>query len=416
MNSNYLQGALQVKADGSYPSLGEAVRRAKNITYTSQADVNNNRKFTLLGDPALTLAFPRYRVQTTAINGKPVGAQPDTLKALEKCTIDGAVTDVQGSLLTGFTGTLYATVFDKASTVFTRANDADSYKAGFQVQRNALFKGKVKVENGRFSCTFIVPKDINYQPGNGRISYYTDNGQLDGNGSFNNFLIGGSQGVSSDEAGPVIHAYLNDETFTNGMTVNETPLLLLHLYDSSGINIMGTGIGHDITAMVDNDPQQVYTLNDFFESDLGAWQQGTVRFIMPALAEGAHTLTIKAWDIANNSGQATIHFRVLKRDGLAISRLFNYPNPFTQSTRFVFEHNRPNENLLVTIRLFTVSGRLVKTIERTINTAGNRSSEIVWNGTDGAGAKIAAGVYIYQLFVAGADGKTARKTARLLAY
>jgi hypothetical protein len=421
MNSNYIQAALQVKTDGSYPSLGEAVRQAKNTTYLTQTDVNNNRKFTLLGDPALTIAFPRYRVQTTAINGRPPSTgsgpgQPDTLKALEKYTIEGAVTDVQGSTLGSFTGTLYATVSDKAQTVFTRANDAGSNKAGFQVQRNPLFKGKVKVENGRFSFSFIVPKDINYQPGNGRISYYTEDGHLDGNGSFTNFLIGGSQGVSSDNAGPVIHAFLNDETFVNGMTVNETPLLLLHLSDSSGINIMGTGIGHDITAVLDGDPQQTYTLNDFFESDLGSWQQGTVRFNMPALAEGAHTLTIKAWDIANNSGQATIQFRVLKKDGLAITRLLNYPNPFTQSTTFLFDHNRPNENLLVTIRVFTVSGRRVKTIQQTINTPGNRSSEIVWTGTDDAGAKIASGIYFYQLRVAGADGKTAQKTERLLKY
>ena len=416
MNNNYLQAALQPKADGSYPSLGEAVKQAKNITYSTQTDISNNRKFTLLGDPALTIAFPRYRVQTTTINGIPVGAQPDTLKALEKCTINGAVTDVQGSVLNSFTGTLYATVFDKAQTVFTRANDADSYKAGFQEQRNQLFKGKVTVQNGQFSFSFIVPKDINYQPGNGRISYYADNGQADANGSFNNFLIGGSQGVSSDDTGPVIHAFLNDTTFVNGATVNETPLLLLHLHDSSGINIMGTGIGHDITALIDGDPQKLYTLNDFFESDLGTWQQGTVRFPLPALSEGPHTLAIKAWDIANNSGQTSIHFRVLNRANLSITRLLNYPNPFTRSTRFLVEHNRPNENLLVTIRIFTVSGSRVKTIRQTINTTGTRSSEIVWSGTDEGGAKLAPGIYFYQLQLAGSDGKTALKTARLLIY
>ena len=416
MNSNYIQAALQVKTDGSYPSLGEAVKQAKNTTYITQTDINNNRKFTLLGDPALTIAFPRYRVQTTAINGQPLTAQPDTLKALGKYTVEGAVTDLPGNPLGSFTGTLYATVSDKAQTVFTRANDPGSNKAGFQVQRNQLYKGKVKVENGRFSFSFMVPKDINYQPGNGRISYYTDNGLLDGNGSFDNFLIGGSQGVSSDDTGPVVHAFLNDETFVNGMTVNETPLLLLHLSDSSGINIMGTGIGHDITAVLDGDPQKTYTLNDFFESDLDTWQRGTVRFTMPALSEGAHTLTIKAWDIANNSGQTTISFRVLKRAGLAITRLLNYPNPFTQSTTFLFDHNRPNENLLVTIGVFTVSGQRVKTIQQTINTPGNRSSEIVWPGLDDAGAKIAPGIYIYQLRVAGADGKTAQKTERLLVY
>src|SRR6195952_3859453 len=67
MNRNYLQTALQPRADGSYRSLGEAVQQAKNLTYQTQTDITNNRKFTLLGDPALTLAFPKYRVETTAI-------------------------------------------------------------------------------------------------------------------------------------------------------------------------------------------------------------------------------------------------------------------------------------------------------------------------------------------------------------
>ena len=77
---------------------------------------------------------------------------------------------------------------------------------------------------------------------------------MDGNGSFNNFLVGGSR-ASSDNPGPAIQTYLNDETFVNGATVNERPLLL-KLADSSGINIMGTGIGHDITAMLDRDPKK----------------------------------------------------------------------------------------------------------------------------------------------------------------
>ncbi len=416
MNSNYLQTALQVKPDGSYPSLGEAVKQAKNFTYLTQTDISNNRKFTLLGDPALTIAWPKYRVQTTAINGVPLGAIPDTLKGLGQYTITGIVTDALGNPLPNFSGTLYATVFDKAQTVYTRGNDPDSYKAPFQVQHNELFKGKTTVQNDSFSFTFIVPKDINYQLGNGRISYYTDNGQTDGNGSFSNFLVGGSQSVSSDNTGPTVHPFLNDETFTNGMVVNETPLLLVHLADSSGINIMGTGIGHDITAMLDNDPAQVFTLNDFFESDLGSYRQGTVRFRMPTLTQGPHTLTVKAWDVANNSGQATIRFQVLNSAQLSISSLLNFPNPFSSSTTFRFDHNRPNENLLVTIRLFTVSGQSVKTIQQTINTPGNRSSDIVWDGTNGAGARMGPGIYFYQLIITGADGKTAMKTGRAIIY
>ena len=414
MNRNYLQFALRVKPDGTYPGLGEAVKLAKNFTYQTQADIVNNRKFTLLGDPALTIAFPKFRVQTKTINAIAITNQPDTLKALEKYTIGGNITDIQGNALNSFNGTLYATVFDKIQTVSTRGNNADSYKENFQVQRNQLFKGKVKVVNGNFDLTFIVPKDINYQLGNGRISFYTDNGQLDGNGSFNGFLIGGSQGLSNDNSGPLIKAYLNDEKFVSGTIVNETPLLLLHLSDSSGINIAGTGLGHDITAILDGDTKKTYILNDFFESELDSYQKGVVRFQLPALEEGIHSFTIKAWDIANNSNEAVIEFRVLKKENLSLNHVLNYPNPFTTHTTFWFEHNRPNEDLRVIIQIFTVSGKLVKTIHQTINTPGNRSNDIDWNATDDYGDKLARGVYIYQVRVTSGDGKSVVKLEKLM--
>ena len=277
-----------------------------------------------------------------------------------------------------------------------------------------MFKGKVKAENGVFTFGFIVPKDINYQLGNGRISYYADNGQTDANGSYINLMVGGSQGTSSDNTGPVIKAYLNDEKFVSGSIVNETPVLLLKLSDSSGINIVGTGIGHDITAILDGDQKNTYVLNDFFESDLNSYQQGLVRFQMPALTEGIHSLTIKAWDVANNSSEAIIEFRVYKKQNLTLNHVLNYPNPFTTKTTFWFEHNRPNEDLRVTIQVFTISGKLVKSIRQTINTNGNRSSDIEWNATDDYGDKLARGVYIYQLRVTSTDGKSASKLEKLL--
>jgi len=415
MNRNYLQSALQPGANGNYPSLGDAVRLAKNMTYQTQLDIVNNRKFTLLGDPALTIAFPKYRVQTTTINGKPVQAIPDTLKALEKYNIGGAITDAQGNAVNNFNGTLSVTVSDKPQTATTLANDADSYQQAFQVPGATLFKGSAKVVNGKFNFSFIVPKDIHYSAGNGRINYYAENGLTDGNGNFNGFLVGGSQGVSSDNAGPVIKAYINDETFVNGNAVPFNPELLLQLSDSSGINIAGTGIGHDITAVADGDISKIYVLNQFFESATDSYQQGTVKFQLPDLEEGVHTLVIKAWDVNNNSSEVTIRFRVLKKEGIIVSRVANYPNPFASHTRFWFEHNRPNAYLNTEIRILTVTGKAVKSIKSTINTSGNRSSDIDWDGRGDNGEMLAPGLYIYQVLVtSAADGQTAVKTGKLV--
>lgn len=413
MNKNYVETALKQQPDGHYLSLGEAVRRAKNITYTFSGDVINNRKFTLLGDPAMTLAFPLHSVQTAAINGIPVSSKPDTLKALAEYSISGQITDAAGQLLNDFNGTVNATVFDKAQNINTLGNDPGSQPVAFQLQKNTLFKGKAKVNNGQFIFRFVVPKDINYQFGHGKISYYTDNGKVDGNGAFTNIIVGGSGDSTSDREGPQIKAYLNDEKFISGSISNDRPILLVKLADSSGINIMGTGIGHDLVAILDHNQQQSFILNEFYESDLDNFRKGTVRFQLPGLAEGAHTLTIKAWDAANNSNEVTLEFRVLNQENLSLEHVLNYPNPFTTRTVFWFEHNRPGEEFYVDIQVFTVTGKLVKTIRRTIFSPGNRSSEVEWDGRDEYGSKIGRGVYIYRLRVQTMDGKSAQKLEKL---
>ncbi len=399
MNTNYLQFALQPDASGKYKSLGDAVKEAKNYTYQTSADVTNNRKFTLLGDPAMTLAFPILKVRATRINGVPV-SQADTLSAMEKISIEGEVTDQSGTVLPGFTGNIYPMVFDKPQTITTLANDPGSQVAGFQAQNNILFRGKASVTNGQFNFSFRVPKDINYQYGNGKLSLYAENAIQDGHGMFSNFVVGGvSNSGITDKEGPSIKAWLNDELFANGGLTNQTPVLILKIADSSGINTAGTGIGHDIVAILDNDNNQFFILNDYFQGELDSYQLGSIRFQLPELSPGPHSLQIKAWDIANNSTEIILNFTVANDEQLELSHILNYPNPFSTSTNFWFEHNKPGQQLLVQIQIMTITGRVVKSITTTTISGGSRVSEIKWDGKDDFGDRPGRGVYLYKLRV-----------------
>src|SRR4030095_3469714 len=169
INNNYLPLALPPDSHGVYKSLGESIKVTKNYTYQTSGDVVNNRKFTLLGDPALTIAYPVLKIRATRVNGVP-STQADTLSATEKVIMEGEVTDVQGILLPNFNGVVYPIVFDKTHTTNTLGNDPTSQVVGFQVQDNILYKGKASIINGKFSFTFKLPKDINYQLGTGRLS------------------------------------------------------------------------------------------------------------------------------------------------------------------------------------------------------------------------------------------------------
>lgn len=416
MNNNYLQYALQPDANGNYRSLGDAVKEAKNYTYQTSGDITNNRKFTLLGDPALTIAYPVLKVRASKINGIPV-AQTDTLSATENITIEGDVTDVQGNSIPSFNGNVYPVVFDKTQNVTTLGNDPTSQPATFSTRTNILFKGKASVTNGHFSFSFKVPKDINYQYGNGKLSLYAENGREDGNGFFTGFLVGGAGSNSdNDKEGPGIKPYLNDEKFVNGGLSNENPVLIVKLADSSGINTAGTGIGHDIVATLDHDNKQFFILNDFYQGDLNSYQQGEVRFQMPELEPGNHTLEIKAWDVLNNSNAVVLDFTVAKDEKLELNHVLNYPNPFTTRTQFWFEHNKPGQTLLVRLQIFSVAGRIIKMMEKTINTPGNRSSDLEWDGRDEYGDKVGKGVYIYKLSVTSPDKSHKEKLGKLVIF
>jgi flagellar hook assembly protein FlgD len=120
------------------------------------------------------------------------------------------------------------------------------------------------------------------------------------------------------------------------------------------------------------------------------------------------------WDVQNNSSTTTTDFIVSKNADLALNMVLNYPNPFTTRTSFFFEHNRNCEDLHVTIQIFTISGKIAKTIRTTINCEGFRNDGIVWDGRDDYGDKLGKGVYLYKIAVTDKDQKKAEKIEKLV--
>ena len=266
-----------------------------------------------------------------------------------------------------------------------------------------------------FLFQFRLPKDLNYAFGRGKISFYAQDGKQDGAGVSDSVVIGGiSHTGVTDNEGPNIKAYLNDEKFVPGSITNGTPVLLVKLSDSSGINSSGAGIGHDIVATLDGDNKTYYVLNDFYESEVDNPQRGTVHFQLPELPAGPHTLTIKAWDVLNNSSEYTLAFTIVPTADLEIAHVLNYPNPFTSRTAFWFEHNQPGVDLAVRVDIYTITGKRIKTVLQTINTPGNRSSEVEWDGRDDQGARIGRGAYLYHLQVRTPNGQSQNKWERLV--
>lgn len=390
-------------------TFGELIMQTKNLYATG-----NTRNFTLLGDPMLQLALPRYNVKTTTINNKSIDVFTDTIKALSKVTVTGKVLDENNNIMTNFNGIVYPTVFDKESEYPIVDLEKPVSISSFKLQNNIIYKGSASVVNGNFTFSFIVPKDIDYQYGFGKISYYANNDTTDASGYEGKVFIGGtSDSVWVDNKGPEIKLFMNDEKFANGGLVPENSLFIAKIYDENGINTTSRGVGRDLNAVMNKNNSNTIIMNDFYQSGLNTYQFGTVNYNYKSLPLGLNKIKFQAYDIFNNIGEAEIEFLVANDGKLALQNVLNYPNPFTSKTAFHFDHNKAGTDMQVLVQIYTVSGKIVKSIQKDVTAASGHFSEIEWDGKDDYGDAIGKGVYIYKVKVK-AQGKTEEAFQKLV--
>jgi hypothetical protein len=397
--------SLFKRRNGGISTIGAALKEAKNNLSGSFITINS-RKYTLIGDPSQKLAIPLRKINTTSINSQLINAEykPDTLGALSRVQITGVIVDEAENIIEDFNGFIKPSVFDKAILTKTLAQDNGSYEVDYLTQKNIIFSGNASVTKGKFSFSFIIPKDINYQVGNGKISYYSlsENKMEDAGGYFNRFFIGGTSSNNiKDDKGPEIDLFLNSTSFVDGGLTHPDPVLIVHLMDENGINVVGNSIGHDIEAILDDNSKDIYVLNDFYTGVLDAPNQGEIRFPFKKLSEGSHKLSLKAWDVANNANEETLQFVVSNSASIALKNVLNYPNPFTDNTCFQFNHSLGNIPLDVKVDIYTITGQKVKSIEAlwTGTETLQLGDCISWDGNDDFGDPLARGIYLYRISV-----------------
>ena len=399
-NKQFIQVLLEF--DDEDLTIAESLKETKNQFSSSK------QKFFIFyfGDPAMKLSIPKPNVIITKMNGKLVSQPLDTLKALSKVSFEGIVADKNNTILKDFNGSLSTTVFDKSINKTTLDNDGFGVVMPFDTQDSKLFKGNSTVTDGVFKFDFIVPKDIKVAFGKGKLSFYAQNKSSDTDKAGYNadIIVGGiDENAPEDTQGPEIKLYMNDESFIDGGNTNMSPNLIVSLSDLSGINTSITAVDHDIVAILDGDTTNPIILNNFYQTANDDFTNGKVNYKLRDLAVGPHTIKIKAWDTYNNSSQTTLNFEVISDGLLQLENVLNYPNPFINYTEFWFNHNKPNELLEVQVQVFTVSGKLVKTIHQNVISAETLCRSISWNGLDDFGNKIGKGVYVYKLRVTATD-------------
>lgn len=402
------------KNNGHRLTLGEVMKATKRSLGSSRYKLG----FALIGDPAMKLAYPEYRMQLTSVNGNPVTDEPIAFKALQKITVEGEVLNPEGSIAADFNGLLNPTVLDSRVSYETLDNNKTGTKFQYTDYSNILFTGNDSVRSGKFSFTFTVPKDISYSNEYGKMNLYASDeaNNLEAQGAYLNYRVGGTDdNAEEDNDGPEIRAfYLNDSTFVTGGQVNTTPFFVARLWDKSGVNITGSSIGHDMMLIIDGDPSLSFNLNSYFELTPGKDGEGIVKYLLPALTPGMHTAEFKVWDIQNNSTTQEFEFEVVEGLKPYLLELTATPSPAREQVEFHLFHNRPESQLTVGIMVYDMMGRLQWKHQETGASDLFNSYTITWDLTNNRGGRLRPGIYIYRAAVSSNGSKEATDAKKLI--
>ena len=360
----------------------------------------NDQKYHILSDPTLRLAIPQFEASIDTINNQYVPTAINIqVKALSDAKISGEIQKVNGSNWSDFNGEGLLTVFDsKRSVPLPSINNFP-----MTLQGGVIFRGRISINNGKFSTNFVVPKDISYENKSGKVLLYFTGQDVDGLGFTNKVRIGGTDTATvNDGKGPAIDIFFDNLSSRNNALVTPNSKLIVKLSDDTGLNTTGTGIGHKLEGILNDNENSPIDFTNYFTSDLNSGgKTGQIDYTFNNLSPGDYKIKIKAWDVFNNFSSQESFFSVVSQDKLLVRNVYNYPNPFSSNTTFTFQQNL-NTFLNVKIKIYTIAGRLIRSIER--NSISDKFVTIAWDGRDQDGDLIANGTYLYKIIVKTVDG------------
>ena len=392
-------------------SLGALYQTLKNRPTTTSEDF----KFSLLGDPSMEPNFPKNTILLDSINGTYILSSNDTFKAFSVVTIKGHVADRNANKLSLFNGELWSTIYDKVNTLNTLGNDGNG-TLPYKLRNSIVYKGKVDVTNGDFTIKFVVPKDIAYNVGKGRIYMYAHNKVTDASGSYDPNIGSSVDPGKIDTVGPVVVPFMNDFTFKKYDIVNKNSSIVAKINDLSGVNSTGNGIGRNIVAIIDEgtDNEVSYDLNSYFVYEKNSYTSGSLNFPVEDLPIGKHVLKIKAWDIFNNLGVGETEFEVVDDKKLIVEENAAFPNPFYNGVNIKFQHNFAGQDLEATILIFSTAGTLVAQKDQTLKNTMHVDDQLFWDGYTSTRSPVAPGIYIYKVLLKAGSGASTSFSGKII--
>ena len=425
LNIEFCKRLLTRDQQGKLTTMGEALRQAKNELISSQSDLTINKmKYVLFGDPAIPLSVPTGTAVLDSIDGKALGSSSNVrLSAGQVVTFSGHIEGGKNNsaIDQSFNGTLTAEIYDRDETRTCKDNDGSAARVGrrpltFTTHGNKVFRGTTRVENGRFTITASIPRDISYSDEAAKISFYavSDDKQTECNGTNSGFHLNGTaEKASPDTIAPKVVAYLNEVETPEYGVVGRTPTLIADISDDSGINTAGTSIGHDIELTLDDDLSSTVSLNEHFTYAPGSYNSGQLVYRLPTLSPGFHTMTLRVWDVNNNSTTQRLGFIVSDGAGQG-TRVYSTINPASTHTTFVAGFPTVGENEATIVwEVFDRTGKPIWTKHNTV-AAKSGTAAVAWNLRSNDGLLSPEGVYVVKATLKANGQKAQQATQKLI--
>ncbi|MBC8278944.1 MAG: type IX secretion system sortase PorU [FCB group bacterium] len=377
--------------------VGQSLLDAK-LLYSS--GTINSQKYHIIGDPMIAPCSPRN-------GGEISGMNPDSLFEGNLTTVSGS-TLKNDSLWSDFDGVVHLDVQDAANTItYQFANSSNTIT--YDLPGNTIFRGPFSASGGSFAADFVVPLDISPGISNGRINIYYADGESDGCAFLEGVYLGLGGTSLKDTDKPEAEVFFGDRSYQAGDPVTISPMVIVDLFDSTGINLTGS-TGHDILLIAD-DTDEFY-LTDYFEYNIDSYTGGSLEHQLDYLSPGVHSMKLRVWDSFNNVYQTEFSIEALDFDaeGEYLFDLLNYPNPFKESTTLTFKLLEPAK---VKIEIYTVAGRKIRTLGPKFCYPVFVYDQFSWNGRDFEGDQVANGVYLYKVKAEFAE-ETVSKIGRII--
>ncbi|HEX7510804.1 MAG TPA: C25 family cysteine peptidase, partial [Chitinivibrionales bacterium] len=380
-------------------TFGEACTQAK-ITVGDQ----NSQIYSYLGDPSISPVLASHRISLNLIDVS--GSSKDTLKALQTVTVRGSVLMGDGITVDSRYGTAEKPAFVQVS-VFNPPQSAKRKDNGTlhdptdTLPGTPIFTGQIKVQNGIFNQLLHIPRNVTFNKPGAKAIAFSWNAFDNGLGC-KEFIFKGTEADSSrgiDTVGPriAIKALSDDPAALVALNQDKIQANLpfkceITVTDSGGIDATGTGPDEGLTMEIPGCIAK-QNINNKFSFLGGDFRKGsaTVDFGEGVLKSGTYTLVISAQDLSGNVTRHNFSMEISQAQDLAISRIFNFPNPMKMGTTTAFYYNlSKTSNVRSTLKVYAMSGKLLRVFY-------NAHSGEVFDGRDQMGNILGPKVYLYQV-------------------